>query len=390
MGVTDIETTGEFDKIISQNNKVIVFFWATWDGPCRSIGPVFEKYSDEDEFEDNIKFIKADIDILKDVAERLGIRALPTFISFKDGQKVNEIDVNQILDLLVVLVFGSLPGGAHNHGAARLDPGAVAAYVTKNIANNTRQQVNPDINYTTMAVKIRSATLADVPQIYAINAHYIRNTSLTFLQNPPPKAVFAAKLDEISNVRGLPYLVAVESRTSNTTDHGTSAQDLKPINHDQHGSSTENPQEEVVLGYSYLSPFRGHMLSYAPTVELSLFIHPDHQSRSLGTQLLAAVVAKAQDSNTRHCAREVTERPCGDGEDVELHDVLAGDDGEGVKIRNILAVMAIDPDGKDGGEALMAWYKKRGFIQRGRMEHIGFKKGRWLDTVYLQYTLLDQ
>lgn len=241
-----------------------------------------------------------------------------------------------------------------------------------------------------MAVKIRSATLADVPQIYAINAHYIRNTSLTFLQNPPPKAFFAAKLDEISNVRGLPYLVAVESRTSNTTDHGSSAQDLKPINHDQHGSSTENPQEEVVLGYSYLSPFRGHMLSYAPTVELSLFIHPDHQSRSLGTQLLAAVVAKAQDSNTRHCAREVTERPCGDGEDVELHDVLAGDDGEGVKIRNILAVMAIDPDGKDGGEALMAWYKKRGFIQRGRMEHIGFKKGRWLDTVYLQYNLLDQ
>lgn len=52
--------------------------------------------------------------------------------------------------------------------------------------------------------------------------------------------------------------------------------------------------------------------------------------------------------------------------------------------------MAIDPDGKDGGEALMAWYKKRGFIQRGRMEQIGFKKGRWLDTVYLQYTLLDQ
>ena len=106
----------------------------------------------------------------------------------------------------------------------------------------------------------------------------------------------------------------------------------------------------------------------------------------MGTQLLAAVVAKARDSNTRHRAREVTERPCGDGEDVELHDVLAGDDGEGVNIRNILAVMAIDPDGKDGGEALMAWYKKRGFIQRGRMEQIGSKRGVG-STRYIYSTL---
>lgn len=223
-----------------------------------------------------------------------------------------------------------------------------------------------------MSIKIRSATPADVPQIYAINAHYILNTSLTFLQNPPPRAVFAAKFDEISNIRGLPYLVAVESRTSNTPNHGL----------------TEDPLEEVVLGYSYLSPFRGHMLSYAPTVELSLFVHPDHQSRSVGSQLFAAIVDKARDPNTRHCAREVTEGPGGDGVGMEMHGVLAGDGGEGVKIRSILAVMAVDPEGKDGGEALRAWYVKKGFVQRGWMKNIGFKRGRWLDTVYFQYDLL--
>jgi hypothetical protein len=53
-----------------------------------------------------------------------------------------------------------------------------------------------------------------------------------------------------------------------------------------------------------------------------------------------------------------------------------GDEG-GVRIRNILAVMAVDTSGKDGGEALQRWYIKRGFVERGRMDKIGFKMGRW-------------
>jgi thioredoxin 1 len=63
----------------------------------------FHRYSDEDEFKDNIKFIKVDIDVLKDVVEQLGVRALPTFISFKDGQKVNEL-VGANPDLLLSLL----------------------------------------------------------------------------------------------------------------------------------------------------------------------------------------------------------------------------------------------------------------------------------------------
>ncbi|KFY35411.1 hypothetical protein V494_05939 [Pseudogymnoascus sp. VKM F-4513 (FW-928)] len=238
-----------------------------------------------------------------------------------------------------------------------------------------------------MPIQIRPATEADIPQIHTINVHYILNTSLTFLQSPVPKSTFAKNFDEISNVRGLPYLVAVEPGTGNPPSYGLyrRAEGVIP---GQNDSATAGPSEDVVLGYSYLSPFRGHMLSYAPTVELTLFVHPDHQSRSVGSQLFAAILAKAQDPTTRHGAREVTELG-GDGEGTELHDVLAGDDGEGAKIRNILAVMAVDPEGKDGGEALLAWYQKKGFTQSGRMKHIGFKKGRWLDTVYLQYDLQD-
>lgn len=134
------------------------------------------------------------------------------------------------------------------------------------------------------------------------------------------------------------------------------------------------------------------MLSYAPTLELSLFVHPAHQSRSIGSLLLASIISLAQGPSTRHLAREVTETASSNREEGgvgEVHEVLARDDRgeEGAKIRNILAVMAVDPEGKDGGEALLGWYIKKGFIQRGRMEKVGFKRGKWLDTIYLQYAL---
>ena len=42
-----------------------------------------------------------------------------------------------------------------------------------------------------------------------------------------------------------------------------------------------------------------------------------------------------------------------------------------------MAVMAVDTDGPEEGEKLRKWYVERGFVERGRLEKIGFKKGRW-------------
>jgi GNAT superfamily N-acetyltransferase len=159
------------------------------------------------------------------------------------------------------------------------------------------------------------------------------------------QAVFDAKFHDITESRKLPYLVAIEEDAENN--------------------------REIVVGYTYLSPFRGHMLSYGPTVELTLFVHPDHQSRSIGTRLLTAVLESARVPGVVHRAHEVTV------DDDGLEHTVYAEDGHGVRLRNILAVMAVDPEGKDGGEALRRWYVKRGFVERGRMDRIGFKKGRW-------------
>ncbi|KAJ9316743.1 hypothetical protein DTO271D3_2876 [Paecilomyces variotii] len=205
-----------------------------------------------------------------------------------------------------------------------------------------------------MSFQIRPATEADIPEVHAINTHYVTNTVATFLQNPAPLSSMFSKFRDFTD-RGLPFLVAVD--------------DVK-------STRDTSERQQTVIGYTYLSPFRGAMLSYAPTVELSLFVHKDHTSRGVGSALLSALLEKLQGGKVKHLARE----HAGDLE----YEVLAPDGG--VPVRNVIACMALDAvDGKEGGEGLRKWYEKRGFVERGRLKSVGCKKGRWIDTVYLQY-----
>lgn len=48
------------------------------------------RHSEKPEYKDAVNFAKVDVDVVSDVAAQLGIRAMPTFLLFKDGQKVKE------------------------------------------------------------------------------------------------------------------------------------------------------------------------------------------------------------------------------------------------------------------------------------------------------------
>lgn len=84
-------------KEFIQNGNVAIDFWATWCGPCKMLGPIFEEISEELE---NINFAKADMDEVGEEAMSLGVRGVPTIILFKDGEEITRIVGAQPKDAL--------------------------------------------------------------------------------------------------------------------------------------------------------------------------------------------------------------------------------------------------------------------------------------------------
>ncbi|KAG8595252.1 hypothetical protein GDO81_001467 [Engystomops pustulosus] len=85
-----VKTLPEYKAIIqnTENKLIIVDFTATWCGPCRQIAPVFESLASK---YPGVVLYKVDVDEASDIAAEYGIRAMPTFHFYKDGNKVDEL-----------------------------------------------------------------------------------------------------------------------------------------------------------------------------------------------------------------------------------------------------------------------------------------------------------
>lgn len=85
--IKDLE---EFQKILKENGSklILVDFYATWCGPCKMIAPVLEELSKKHL---NVVFCKVDVDEAEDVAQNYEISAMPTFLFFKNGEKIKEV-----------------------------------------------------------------------------------------------------------------------------------------------------------------------------------------------------------------------------------------------------------------------------------------------------------
>ncbi|KAG5996981.1 hypothetical protein E4U52_005361 [Claviceps spartinae] len=87
MPVITLTSKDEFDSLIKSNPFVAIQASASWCGPCKAISPLFVKHSDEHGVENTFAFAKFDTDDVPALAMELGVRSLPTFLFFENGDK---------------------------------------------------------------------------------------------------------------------------------------------------------------------------------------------------------------------------------------------------------------------------------------------------------------
>jgi thioredoxin len=75
-------TTDSFEKTVTDNDIVLVDWWADWCGPCKMFAPVYDKAS---ETHTDVVFGKVDTEDQQALASGAGITSIPTIMAFKEG-----------------------------------------------------------------------------------------------------------------------------------------------------------------------------------------------------------------------------------------------------------------------------------------------------------------
>ena len=75
-----------FNDIIKSGQLILVDFYATWCGPCKTMHPILEQLKEN--LGESIRIIKIDVDKNEAISMQYRIQSVPTFMLFKSGEVV--------------------------------------------------------------------------------------------------------------------------------------------------------------------------------------------------------------------------------------------------------------------------------------------------------------
>lgn len=88
--VTDV-SEADFQRVVIEGSKqapVVVDFWADWCQPCKTLGPILERVTNE--AEGSVRLAKVDVDANPRLAQAFGVQGIPMVIAFKNGKPVSQ------------------------------------------------------------------------------------------------------------------------------------------------------------------------------------------------------------------------------------------------------------------------------------------------------------